>query len=83
MTDCVAGMQDLESKKSEIETAARNGGFVVDDEGCVSVGPHCKRSGEVSGDADTRRARYEHRIMSALADMAQLQEHTVATICDA
>lgn len=75
-------MQDLESKKSEIETTARNEGFVVGADGCVGIGPRHERSQEVSEDAASRRARYEHRIMSVLADMAQLQERTVATISE-
>ncbi|VBA41640.1 hypothetical protein LAUMK13_03633 [Mycobacterium innocens] len=78
--DCISGMQHLDGKRLEIAAAARQEGFVVASDGCVSIGTAHQRS--VSDEATMRRARYEHGLMSVLAEMAALQERSVATIAE-
>ncbi|BBX97258.1 hypothetical protein [Mycobacterium lacus] len=80
--DCISGMGALDRQRSAIETDARNEGFVVDADGCVSISPEHGHPQEAGDDTAARRARYEHRLMSVLAEMARLQEHTVATISE-
>ncbi|KZS58106.1 hypothetical protein [Mycobacterium ostraviense] len=78
--DCISGMQHLDGKRLEIAGAARQEGFVVASDGCVSIGTAAQRS--VGDEATMCRARYEHRLMSVLAEMAALQERSVATITE-
>ncbi|WP_223163880.1 hypothetical protein, partial [Mycobacterium simiae] len=80
ISDCISGMQDLDKKRLVIAAAACEEGFVVASDGCVSIG--AAHQGFAGDDATVRRARYEHRLMSVLAEMAELQERTVATVTE-
>ncbi|ETW21974.1 hypothetical protein [Mycobacterium gastri] len=78
--DCISGMQHLDRKRLEIAAAASQEAFAVASDGCVSIGTADQRS--VGDEAAVSRARYEHRLMSVLAEMAALQERSVATITE-
>lgn len=81
MTECINGMQAFESEHSEIEKVASQQGFTVDEDGSIHIAP--EHLGSDDGDnIQARRARLEHRMMSALGDLIALHDRTVATICE-
>jgi hypothetical protein len=78
VTDCIDGMRALERAKCNIQTAALADGFVAYPDGRVGIAP--QHHDAVSDQMQTRRAHDEHRMMSVLADMTNLQQRTVAVI---
>jgi hypothetical protein len=80
VTDCIDGMRALERRKVEIETAATQHGFIVDSEGSIGVAPQSMPSSDDDDEVQVRRARFEHEMMSTLADIVALQVSTVDTV---
>lgn len=77
VTDCIDGMQALESDKLDAEATATADGFIVQAGGGVAVGSDTRGAPESQAVA---RARHEHRIVSTVAEMDRLQLRTVDTI---
>lgn len=78
LTACVDGMQALERHKLDAEADATADGFLVRADGCIVLAPEQSRTDAIQ----SARARQEHRIMSALAGMDQLQYRTVDIVRD-
>ena len=80
VTDCIDGMRALERRKVEIETAATQHGFIVDSDGSIGVAPQSMPPTDDDDEVQVRRARFEHEMMSTLADIVALQVSTVDTV---
>ncbi|ORA38167.1 hypothetical protein [Mycobacterium aquaticum] len=77
VTDCIDGMQSLESDKLDAEATATADGFIVQAGGGVAIGADTQGSPEGQAGA---RARHERRIVSTVAEMDRLQLRTVDAI---